>query len=295
MVLVKEAARLFNSKELAAVANGDFSFLLKVASRYSNSLGDTFLAREVFEHCYRDFEKNYKNEYFFKNIVASKVLLGRHSLRTATMLNEFRVGLNKADCVILNGASTCYEIKSEYDSLARLPEQLDSYLRLFDRVSVVTTENHLSKVQATVPDAVGIFKLSARGSLSEVKPADVSDREVDVEILMSSLRKKEYLMLVEHIFGEVPVIYNGSTYDACKDLLATVDSIILREAFCSVLKETRKIDSGFVGALPSNLLAAGIEYKFSAAGRTGLVNNLSAIFSKEAICTVQFFGENAMS
>ncbi|MEI9986083.1 MAG: sce7726 family protein [Aliidongia sp.] len=57
---------------------------------------------------------------FIAPSVTQKILMGKHSLRTASMLNEFRAGSCKADLVILNGTATVYEIKSERDSLTRL-------------------------------------------------------------------------------------------------------------------------------------------------------------------------------
>src|SRR5258708_1033220 len=59
--------------------------------------------------------EGYRDEYIYKAALTHKVLLGTHSLQTASMLNEFRVGECKADLVILNGTSTAYEVKSERD------------------------------------------------------------------------------------------------------------------------------------------------------------------------------------
>lgn len=36
--------------------------------------------------------KEFRNEYIYKNALAHKILLGKHSLQTAAMLTEFRVG-----------------------------------------------------------------------------------------------------------------------------------------------------------------------------------------------------------
>lgn len=295
MVLLREAARIFNSKELAAFAEGDPEFLLKVASRYKDELGNFFSARDVFDFCYNDFRLNYRNEYFIKSLIVQKILLGRHSLNTATMINEFRAGLSKADCVVLNGASTCYEIKSEYDSLARLPEQLTSYLKLFDRVYVVTPEKHLKKVMECLPCGVGVLKLSRRNTLSEYVEAKSSSQPVDVDVLMDSLRKNEYLMLVEYFFGSVPDVASGAIYDACKDLLSSVDSASLRKAFCDVLKRTRFVDGDFLSSLPGSLLAAGVEYCFTSASKAALVDNLDIKFSKDALCTIPYSEVNVMS
>src|SRR5262245_42464473 len=78
-----------------------------------------------------------RDEYVYKAAITHKVLLGTHSLRTAAMLTEFRVGANKADVAILNGTSTVYEIKSERDSLKRLAAQLASYRMVFAKVNVI--------------------------------------------------------------------------------------------------------------------------------------------------------------
>ena len=69
-----------------------------------------------------------RDEYIYKAALTHNVLLGTHSLKTASMLAEFRVGQCKADVAILNGTSTVYEIKSERDSLDRL-ERLDQSAR----------------------------------------------------------------------------------------------------------------------------------------------------------------------
>lgn len=295
MIFLKEAARLFNSKELSRFAEGNLELLAKVAYRYQESLDDFFCAKDVFDLCYRDFEKNYKNEYYFKNIIAKKILLGRHSLKTATMLNEFRVGSNKADCVILNGTSTCYEIKSEYDNLSRLQEQLRSYLKVFDKVYVVTTEKHYEKLELSMPASVGVLQLSSRNTLAELKKAELSEYPVDIEVLMSSLRKKEYMAIVDILFGETPKTSNAKTYDACKEMLREASSDDIRKALCDTLKRTRKADESFIKQLPENLLAAGIEYSFSNTSKSRLIHNLNIKLSKEALCTTQYSGGNSMS
>ncbi len=43
-----------------------------------------------------------RNEYVYRSALTHNLLLGKHSLRTACMLNEFRIGSCKADLIILN-------------------------------------------------------------------------------------------------------------------------------------------------------------------------------------------------
>ncbi len=118
-----------------------------------------------------------RDEYVYKSALAHKILLGRHSLRTACMLNEFRAGRCKADIVILNGTSTVYEVKSERDSLSRLERQIDAYRSVFARVCVVAAQHHASAVFAVVPKDVGILCLTERGNITTMRQAMHRPRE----------------------------------------------------------------------------------------------------------------------
>ena len=44
--------------------------------------------------------EGYRHEYIYKAALTHKILLGKHSLQTASMMNEFRVGECKADVAI---------------------------------------------------------------------------------------------------------------------------------------------------------------------------------------------------
>jgi len=288
MLSTKDAAKIFSSKGINDVAHGDFDFVLKVANAFGESLGEVFSVEDVFQECYRRLKSSYKFEYYIKNIIAEKILLGRYSMNTATLLNEFRVGESKADSVILNGISTCYEIKSEYDSLNRLEAQLSSYLKIFDKVNVVTTEAHLGKVEKIAPASVGILRLGKNDVLTPIRPALLSSEPMDVDILMASLRRNEYLSLVKELCGQIPVSTNTGIYDECRTLLRAVDSSKLRPAFCRIVKKSRKIDKGYVECLPKSLLVAGIEYRVPVANKAQLLQNLKIHFSKETLCTTPY-------
>src|SRR5699024_2853297 len=110
-----------------------------------------------------------RNEYIYKSALAHDRLLGVHSLNTATMLNEFRVGGSKADVVILNGTSTVYEIKSDRYSLDRLASQLSNYQKVFYHTNVITSEKQVASVLAAVPEYIGVLCLTKRYQISYVR------------------------------------------------------------------------------------------------------------------------------
>lgn len=291
----RDAARLFSSKRITEIASGDFSYLLKVAAYYKNELPEQFTAMDVFECSYLAISKDYRSEYFFKNTVAERLLLGRHSLNTATVLPEFRVGRSKADCVILNGNSTCYEIKSDFDNLDRLSEQLSSYRKIFDRVFVVVGKLHVEKVENLCEDDIGILELTSRKSLRQVRDARVSLDPVDISTLMRSLRVHEYKEIAS-IFAKKDInCSNTEIFSVCEDILMKAPSAEVRKAFCSTLKKSRKIEKEFIQSLPRSLLMAGIGFKLCAEHRRNLLVNLSAIFSKVSLCTTQSCEESSLS
>jgi len=65
-------------------------------------------------------------------------------------------GLARIDLAVVNGELHGFELKSARDTLARLPEQAESYGRLFDRVTLVVEERHVRGAVDLVPDWWGV-------------------------------------------------------------------------------------------------------------------------------------------
>lgn len=295
MLTTRDAARLFSSKRIAEIASGNFSYLLDVAARYQGSLKGNFTAVEVIEHVYAELSKDYRSEYFFKNTVAERLLLGRHSINTATILPEFRVGRSKADCVVLNGSSTCYEIKSDFDNLDRLPEQLSYYKKIFDKTYVVVGKSHLNKVQALCCDDVGVIELTPRKNLRVIREANASKDPVDVPVLMRSLRVDEYKEITSKVSSQSVDYPNTEIFSVCESILKNSPSSDVRQAFCSTLKRSRRVERDYILSLPRSLLMAGIGFKLRTDQRRSLVENLNISFSKDAICTTRSYEASNLS
>lgn len=295
LLTTRDTARLFSSKRIAEIASGDFSYLLDVAAHYRDSLKHNFTALDVINHAYSELARDYRSEYFFKNTVAEKILLGRHSVNTATILPEFRVGRSKADCVIFNGSSTCYEIKSDFDNLDRLPEQLSFYRKIFDKTYVVVGKSHVDKVQALCLDDVGVIELTSKKSLRVIREAKISKDPVDVPILMRSLRVDEYKEIASRL-SKASIDYpNTEIFSVCENILKSSPSDDVREAFCSTLKQSRKVEKDYILSLPRSLLMAGIGFKLRIDLRRSLVENLNIGFSKDALCTTRFYEASSLN
>jgi hypothetical protein len=168
-------SRLFSStviRELARKGRSPLFARLARQSRLLQSLSASERVYNLFEVAFSVLKREgYRDEYIYKAALTQKILLGRYSLQTASMLNEFRVGDCKADIAILNGTATVYEVKSERDSLARLERQIRAYSTVFARIFVIAAESHVDAVIASVPDNVGVLRLNRRHQISTVRDA----------------------------------------------------------------------------------------------------------------------------
>lgn len=67
-------------------------------------------------------------------------------------------GSARVDMAVVNGSFGGYEIKSDRDTLTRLPNQLAAYELCFDTMTIVVGKRHLAKCKATLPEWWGIWE-----------------------------------------------------------------------------------------------------------------------------------------
>lgn len=74
------------------------------------------------------------------------------------VINELSLcqGDVRADVAVINGAIHGYEIKSDCDTLERLPKQIEFYNKVFDTITVVTGDIHFERVKSMIPKWWGI-------------------------------------------------------------------------------------------------------------------------------------------
>lgn len=170
---------------------------------------------EAFEFAYEVLLRHRRSEYVYKNAIASKILLGRHSLRTAALLQELPIYDAKADLVLLNGTSVAYEIKTELDSLDRLQQQLASYTRAIDQVFVATHESLVDRLSRVIPANVGLLALTHSYSLQKVRDAASNLDNLEHSGLFNLLRRQEYTAIIRRQFGVTPKVPNTLIYRTC--------------------------------------------------------------------------------
>lgn len=253
-------SRIFTPLVLDSVAEHGYSKYLNEVCNNSGIMNHVDMGlpfSDFLDKIYNLFFKNYQNEYVYKNIIANKLLLDRHPFEESGMLTEFRVGKCRADVVILNGTSTVYEIKSQFDSFNRLNDQLDSYKQVFDQIYVVTSSQQAQKLLELLPEGIGLLSLTDGDIITPIRKSVSNKHNVRPEVLFDSLRKHEYLQIIEKLYGTVPNVPNTQIFSECKSLFMKKEPGSAHDITMEVLK--KRSDSNllmtFLVNSPKSLLA----------------------------------------
>ncbi|MHA7272947.1 sce7726 family protein [Arthrobacter sp. TMT4-20] len=243
---------------------------MKVAEDPSITLGDAFNA------AHDALSSSYRNEYFFKNKLVSKIIFGIHNPGTASALLEVPSGRSIADLVIFNGTSTAYEIKTDFDSFSRLPSQLNDYRSRFEYVNVVTSMEKATEAEKVVPLGVGIIGVRRSGSLSVVRPGNSGLSALKQDSIFQLLRQKEALDALRRTIGYEVDVPSGDLWLRTKGLFATLPvKVAHEEALCQLKRRGMRgaVLASTIGFPPSlRALAYGTE--MTAAARARLARRL---------------------
>lgn len=257
-------SRLFSSsviREMARTGRSPLFLRLAVQSDLLDFVDASNRVSDLFEVAFALLRREgHRHEYIYKAALTQRILLGKHSLQTASMLTEFRVGECKADVAILNGTATVYEIKSERDSLYRLARQVTAYARVFARVYVIAAESHVDAVIASVPGDVGILRLSDRHHISTVREAADHPERTSPAAIFDSIRTDEARLILMTQGVTIPVVPNTILSAVLRDLFVTLDPSTAHSGMVQVLKKTRNLLplSDLVAQLPPSLQTAAL-------------------------------------
>lgn len=198
---------------------------------------------ECISEVYQYLRKKYQNEYYYKNTLLNKLLLGVHSPRTTAALTEVPISNSKADFILINGKAVVYEIKTALDNFDRLDGQIEDYYKAFSRVVVVTSEENYDDAQQKLKDSpVGICLLTRRGTLSIRKEPVEYRNMLSKSTMFKALRKNEYEQILLKYFNSLPHVSQFEHYRACKELFESLQTDIAYQMFVHALKSRTKID-----------------------------------------------------
>lgn len=204
---------------------------LAIKSKKNQTLAD------IYDALYNVLLQKYRCEYVYKNEIAKQLLKEKHPSNDAVLLSEVSVHESKADVLIINGTSTVYEIKSEFDSVERLESQLQSYKLVFDKIYLVCHYSKIEALQSKVSNDIGIIILDQHQKLLEVRKAKLNRNNVSPAHIFKLLHKSEYLRIINKHFGYTPNVQPVYLFSACKELFCQLSP---RDAHDYMVKELRK-------------------------------------------------------
>lgn len=139
------------------------------------------------------------------NNIRKSLIQQIQSYKDSKLYEEFTTpsGNARADIVLVNGRVHGYEIKSDFDNLLRLENQILEYDRTFEMNSVVVSERHLIKVEEMLPEHWGIIlakPLEEHDSirLSFIKRAKLNPN-IDFNTFMSMLDSNKLKTIINDL------------------------------------------------------------------------------------------------
>ena len=219
------------------------SILSSVVRRYQISYDDDTKNETIISEIYHYLGKSYRNEYFYKNSLLNKLIIGAHRINTTTALTEVPVAKSKADFIMINGKAVVYEIKTELDTFDRLETQLTDYYKAFDHVCVVTSEAQSRELlNKFANDPIGVYVLSDKNTLHRVKEPEEYRDNLDKESVFKILNKPEYENIILQIQSDLPSVTPVKYYRECKKILCNLEIDELYNLFLKELKKRNRID-----------------------------------------------------
>lgn len=152
----------------------------------------------------------------------------------ARTVSEFWVPVSneRVDLAVLGARMTAFEIKTEFDSLRRLPRQAAAYARVFEECSVVLASRHVEKAMQMVPAWWGVLVISPDSTFDQVRPAEPNP-QIDPETLVRLLHRSE----AEHAIAVsgLDAGLNPGRFRMWQVLLSELDTDALQEVVRSTL------------------------------------------------------------
>jgi hypothetical protein len=133
-----------------------------------------------------------------------RVLQEHHDDADTLVLDELglRHGSCRIDIAVVNGSLHGYEIKSDADTLARLPDQVYTYSQVLDRATLVVGERHHVHARSLLPDwwGIKIARMDVNGIVTfETIKAEQENETINPVALAELLWKPEVSSILRFI------------------------------------------------------------------------------------------------
>lgn len=140
-------------------------------------------------------------------------------------------GAARVDIAVVNGVLHGYELKSDLDTLYRLPEQMRIYNSVFDQVTLVVGKSHLHEAVKLIPEWWGVViakkDIGNKVIFQTIREADNNHSKDSVSIARL-LWRSEALFILEEV-GQAKGLRAKPRKDIYERLAKVVDQNFLSE------------------------------------------------------------------
>ena len=154
------------------------------------------------------------------------------------IIDEFSSSYSSAriDVSVLNGSLHGYEIKSERDTLERLPKQVEYYTKIFEYITVVTTEKYIKKVIEIIPEFFGIFLIENKKGILKLKKIRNSkkNKNIDYFELAKLLWKEELKEILKE--NKIKKVSSLTRIELTKKLVENIPCNIIKKNVLNKIK-----------------------------------------------------------
>lgn len=139
-----------------------------------------------------------------RSVIHRRLLRKSHADAHTRVVDEMGLhhGSVRADVATINGIIQGFEIKSDADTLSRLPLQIAAYDSIFDKSTLIVGEKHYQKAKFTLPQHWGIV-VALRGKKETVKLTVARratvNKNVDPYSVSQLLWKNEALEIISNL------------------------------------------------------------------------------------------------
>jgi hypothetical protein len=153
-----------------------------------------------------------------------------------------RHGSVRIDVAVINGIMHGYEIKSDRDTLERLPEQMTEFSAVFDHMTLVVGKQHLYRAIHMVPDwwGITIAKIDTRGRVIFHTIRQPGDNNQQDKISIARLLWREEAQQILEELDQASGVRSKSREVIYKRLAEVLEVGVLKERVRKTLLIPRK-------------------------------------------------------
>lgn len=284
MSAYKDLSGLFIRSKVMKYQNGDLSAIDKVLHKHSLiSVYQGLSYLEVLRKVYESLVSNYQNEYVIKNEFLNRYLVPALADTDSIILNELKMGPATADLCFISDSLCAYEIKTALDSTSRLAAQLNTYNRVFNKVSIIFPLEHYLKYKE-YGDRANLIAYSDEGRVFETIGSIKPNKTIDVDSLMVFLHTKEYMSIVSNYYAREIVVNDFERFDVCKEMIRKIPFDELNALVVDAIKgrrlqvKSRRINNFFFSEQHNELNQISLALNLNQGTGEGLVHILKNSF-----------------